>query len=413
MGSFMNYIRMQIKRVGRSLPAVLLPAVALVGIAALLCQMIWSMSEDSADKKKVEIALVGDLSDPYLKLGMYVLEDMDPVHDTVTFLPMSEEEAIQKLDRGQITAYAVIPEGLVESIMRGENKKVTYVAAGGSAEMVSVLVRELLEAVSTFLVETQNSVYGMQRILEKYGMEEQIQAATVEFDLRYMDLFLNRAQIYEVKKIGLSNELSLQGYYVCSILLLFLLLWGIACSPLFVKKDLAFQKLLRAGGQKVWMQVTGEYVAYVLLMAVCVLAIAAVLAAGSRAVQVPVPEWEAAGQGELFLLAVRALPVMAMISAVQLFLFELVTGIVSGVLLQFLSAVCMGYLSGCFYPLSFLPSGIQKISSFLPSGIGLRYLDACMPGQAGAGRELPGIVISVLLFLGLTMAVRKRKLAEN
>lgn len=413
MGSFMNYIRMQIKRVGRSLPAVLLPAVALVGIAALLCQMIWSMSEDSADKKKVEIALVGDLSDPYLKLGMYVLEDMDPVHDTVTFLPMSEEEAIQKLDRGQITAYAVIPEGLVESIMRGENKKVTYVAAGGSAEMVSVLVRELLEAVSTFLVETQNSVYGMQRILEKYGMEEQIQAATVEFDLRYMDLFLNRAQIYEVKEIGLSNELSLQGYYVCSILLLFLLLWGIACSPLFVKKDLAFQKLLRAGGQKVWMQVTGEYVAYVLLMAVCVLAIAAVLAAGIRAVQVPVPEWEAVGQRELFLLAVRALPVMAMISAVQLFLFELVTGIVSGVLLQFLSAVCMGYLSGCFYPISFLPSGIQKISSFLPSGIGLRYLDACMPGQAGAGRELPGIVISVLLFLGLTMAVRKQKLAEN
>lgn len=413
MGSFMNYIRMQIKRVGRSLPAVLLPAVALVGIAALLCQMIWSMSEDSADKKKVEIALVGDLSDPYLKLGMYVLEDMDPVHDTVTFLPMSEEEAIQKLDRGQITAYAVIPEGLVESIMRGENKKVTYVAAGGSAEMVSVLVRELLEAVSTFLVETQNSVYGMQRILEKYGMEEQIQAATVEFDLRYMDLFLNRAQIYEVKEIGLSNELSLQGYYVCSILLLFLLLWGITCSPLFVKKGLAFQKLLRAGGQKVWMQVTGEYVAYVLLMAVCVLAIAAVLAAGIRAVQVPVPEWEAAGQGELFLLAVRALPVMAMISAVQLFLFELVTGIVSGVLLQFLSAVCMGYLSGCFYPISFLPSGIQKISSFLPSGIGLRYLDACMPGQAGAGRELPGIVISALLFLGLTMAVRKQKLAEN
>lgn len=413
MGSFMNYIRIQIKRVGRSLPAVLLPAVALVGIAALLCQMIWSMSEDSADKKKVEIALVGDLSDPYLKLGMYVLEDMDPVHDTVTFLPMSEEEAIQKLDRGQITAYAMIPEGLVESIMRGENKKVTYVAAGGSAEMVSVLVRELLEAVSTFLVETQNSVYGMQRILEKCGMEEQIQAATVEFDLRYMDLFLNRAQIYEVKEIGLSNELSLQGYYVCSILLLFLLLWGIASSPLFVKKDLAFQKLLRAGGQKVWMQVTGEYVAYVLLMAVCVLAIAAVLAAGIRAVQVPVPEWEAAGQGELFLLAVRALPVMAMISAVQLFLFELVTGIVSGVLLQFLSAVCMGYLSGCFYPISFLPSGIQKISSFLPSGIGLRYLDACMPGQAGAGRELPGIVISALLFLGLTMAVRKQKLAEN
>lgn len=413
MGSFRNYIRIQMKRVGRSLPAVLLPTAALVGIAALLFQMIWNMNEASEDKKKVEIALVGDLSDPYLKLGMHVLEDMDPVYDAVTFLPMSEEEAVRKLDRGQITAYAVIPEGLVESIMRGENKKVTYVTAGGSAEMVSILVRELLEAVSTFLVETQNSVYGMQRVLEKYGMEDQIQAATVELDLRYMDLFLNRVQIYEVKEIGLSNELSLQGYYVCSVLLLFLLLWGIACSPLFVKKDLAFQKLLRAGGQKLWMQVAGEYAAYVMLMAVCVLAVAAVLSAGMGALGTPVPEWEDAGWGNLFLLAVQALPVMAMISAVQLFLFELVTGIVSGVLLQFLSAVCMGYLSGCFYPISFLPESIQKISTFLPSGIGLRYLDACMPGQGGTGRELPGIMVSVLLFLGLTMSVRKRKLADN
>lgn len=413
MGSFMNGIRIQIKRVGKSIPAILLPAAALVGIAALLFQMIWSMDEDSADKKKVEIALVGDLTDPYLKLGMYVLEDMDPVHETITFLPMSEEEAVRKLDRGQITAYAVIPEGLVESIMRGENKKVTYVTGEGSAEMVSILVRELLDAVSTFLVETQNSVYGMQRILEKYDMEEQIPAATVEFDLRYMDLFLNRAQIYEVKEIGLSNELSLPGYYVCSMLLLFLLLWGIASSPLFVKKQLAFQKLLRVGGQKLWMQVVGEYVSYVLLMAVCVLALAAILTAGIRAAQLPVPEWEAAGPGAMFLLTVQALPVMAMISALQLFLFEMVSDIVSGVLLQFLSAVCMGYLSGCFYPVSFLPSGIRKISSFLPSGIGLRYLDACMPGQGGAAREIPGIVISALLFLGLTMALRKKKLAEN
>ena len=413
MNGFIRYIGIEIKRVGKSLPAVLLPTFLLLGAAVFLVQMIWKMSENSADKKKVEIALVGDLSDPYLKWSVYALEHLDPVHDTVVFLPMSKEEAIEKLDRGQITAYAVIPEGFVESVMWGENKKITYVTAGGSAEMVSILVRELLEAVSALLVETQNSVYGMQRILGEYGMEDQIQAATDAFDLRYLELFLNRAEICEVEETGLSNELSLQGYYVCSMLLLFLLLWGITCAPLFVKKDLAFQKLLRAGGQKLWMQVAGEYVSYLLLMAVCVLAIAAVLAAGMGALRISVPEWEGAGYQAMFFLAVQAIPVMAMISAFQLFLFELVSGIVNGVLLQFLSAVCMGYLSGCFYPLSFLPSGMQKISSFLPAGTGLCYLDACMLGEGGAGRMFSGIAINLFLYIGLTMFVRSRRLARN
>lgn len=413
MKDFKNYIRIQMKRVLRALPAILIPTILLAGIVALFFLTIRGIDEDAADKKIVEIALVGDLSDPYLKLSIYVLEHLDPIHYTVKFLPMSEKEAVQKLDRGQITAYAVIPEGLVESVMRGENKKITYVTAGGSAEMVSILIRELMESMSTILVETQNSVYGMQRFLREYGMEDQLQQATEEFDLRYVNLFLDRAEVFEVQEVGLANELSLQGYYVCGMLLLFLMLWGIACSPLFAKEDLTFQKFLLARGQKLWIQVAGEYAAYLTLMAVSVFIIAVILTAGLYFTELPVPEWEKGGSGRLLLLAVQAIPVMALLSALQLFLFELVSGIVNGVLVQFLGAVCMGYLSGCFYPVSFLPEGMQRISAFLPSGMSLKYLDVCMAGQEKALLYLIGMGMSLFLFLWLTMLVRKRKLMKN
>lgn len=413
MKDFKNYIRIQMKRVLRALPAILIPTILLAGIVALFFLTIRGIDEDAADKKIVEIALVGDLSDPYLKLSIYVLEHLDPIHYTVKFLPMSEKEAVQKLDRGQITAYAVIPEGLVESVMRGENKKITYVTAGGSAEMVSILIRELMESMSTILVETQNSVYGMQRFLREYGMEDQLQQATEEFDLRYVNLFLDRAEVCEVQEVGLANELSLQGYYVCGMLLLFLMLWGIACSPLFAKEDLTFQKFLLARGQKLWIQVAGEYAAYLTLMAVSVFIIAVILTAGLYFTELPVPEWEKGGSGRLLFLVVQTIPVMALLSAFQLFLFELVSGIVNGVLVQFLSAVCMGYLSGCFYPVSFLPEGMQRISAFLPSGMSLKYLSVCMAGQEKALLYLIGMGMSLFLFLWLTMLVRKRKLMKN
>lgn len=411
MVKFGKYAWIQIKRAGKSLPSILLQTAVLMGLAVLFFQMLWNMRENAEDRQKVKIALVGDLSDPYLQWGMHALENPDNMSFAVEFLPMTEEEAMQKLNQGQ--SYAVIPEGFVASIMNGENKKVTYVTASGSADVIALLIRESMEAMSVLLVETQNAVYGMQRIMKNHGLEERMWEATVKMDLQYSDLFFNRSEIYDMDIVGLSNQLSFFGYYACSMLLFFLLLWGIACSPLFVKKDMAFQKLLRAKGQSVWIQVAGEYAAYAALMMVSFLLTAIPLLAGVRYLQLSIPEWQNAGMEEQLLFLLKVLPVAAVLSAFQLFLFELVSGIVSGVLLQFLSAICLGYLSGCFYPISFLPSGIRRIAAFLPSGISLRYLDACMLGQGGAWRELPSMAFCLLLFFGLTAFVRSRKLAHS
>ncbi len=382
-----------------------------MGIAALFFQMLQIMREDSADRQKVKIALVGDLSENYIKWGLYALENLDVMHFAVEFLPMTEEEAIQKLDQGQ--AYAVIPEGFTDSIMRGENKKITYVTAGGSSDVIAILIRESMEAMSVLLVETQNAEYAMQRIMENHHMDGRIWETMWEMDLRYVDLFLNRTELYEMDFVGISDNLSFSGYYACAMLLFFLLLWGIACSFLFIKKDMAFQKLLRAKGQSVLMQVAGEYAAYVVLMMVSFLLIALPLLAGFQYLQISIPEWQDAGLIEQFLFLIKVFPAAAVISAFQLFLFELVSGIVSGVLLQFLSAICLGYLSGCFYPISFLPESIRQIAVFLPSGMSLRYLDACMLGQGGAWRELLYMAFSLLLFLGLTVFVRGKRLVRS
>ncbi len=414
MEKFRNYLWLQMKRAGKSLPSVLFFSVLLLGIGALLVQMIRTMNESAADKRKVQIGLVGDLSDPYLELGMYALENLDAAHFTVEFLPMSEEEAVRELEAGRLTAYARIPEGLVESIMWGENKKVTYVTSGGSAEMVSVLIQELMEAVSTLLTESQNSVYGMQRFMENHGLDGRLQEATDEINLRYFALILNRTELYDLEIIGMANQLSLTGYYVCSMLLLFLMLWGITCSPLFVKRDFAFHRLLKARGLGVWAQVLGEYLAYLMLMLAGFFAIAVILLAGIRSTGFIIPEWEGLYWQEQLAFFEKAIPVAALLSAFQLLLFELVSGIVNGVLLQFLCAICLGYLSGCFYPLSFLPEGIRRTAAFLPSGLSLNYFDQCMLGQNGElMRLLPGIAVSLCLFLGMTVLIRSRKVAGS
>ena len=389
-------------------PSVLLTAILLTGTLGLILYMVLNMNASSEDKQKAKIGLVGDLSDSYLELGMHALQNLDSTRFSVEFFPMSEEEARQQLELGELTAYARIPDDLVESIMSGENSKITYVTSSGSAEIVTLLSQELMEVVSELLVEAQNAIYGMQRLLRQNGRKDILWEATDEINLRYFDLILARTDFYELEIVGVSNQLSLAGYYVCSMMLFFLLLWGIACSPLFVKQDLAMQKLLKSRGQSIRGQVAGEYTGYVVLMLMSFWAIGVALLLAANVAGITVPEWESAGIGEQLQFILSTLPVAAVIAAMQFFLFELVSGIVSGVLLQFLSAVCLGYVSGCFYPISFLPEGIQRLASVLPTGIALEYLNQSMLGELSVG-GIAAMMGYAALFLGLTMVMRKQR----
>ena len=81
---------------------------------------------------------------------------------------------------------------------------------------------------------------------------------------------------------------------------------------------------------------------------------------------------------------------------------------VSGILLQFLSAVVQGYLAGCFYPSSFFPEGLRHLGALLPAGVGMRYLRAhllSLPDTA----QLVWVWGYFALFLLLSLLLRSRR----
>ena len=49
--------------------------------------------------------------------------------------------------------------------------------------------------------------------------------------------------------------------------------------------------------------------------------------------------------------------------------------------MQFLFAIVLGYLSGCFYPLSFFPKSVETIASILPTKVALDYLNKSLLSQ--------------------------------
>lgn len=412
MKRFLIYLWIQLKRMGKTFPSILLMTLLLTGSMALLAGLMLEADASGEKKQKVEIGLVGDLSDSYLGFGIYAIKNMDSSRFAVEFRTMTQKEAAAELNAGELSAYVWIPDGFMDSIARGENKQITYVTSSGSVGLGTIIMNELAETISTLLTESENAIYGMQKFVKENGMQDRLGKATDDMNLRYINFLLNRTKLYELKVIGMSNQLSMIGYYACSIILFFLLLWGINGAALLIRKDAALPRLLAARGQGAACQVLGEYLAYLALMLASLFGIAVILQIGMKITGFQIPEWNGKEGAVLLHFMIRIIPVAAMLSAFQLWLYETVSGMVSGILLQFLCSVCLGYLSGCFYPLYFFPESIGRLARVLPTGVALKYMDSCLVSQSALGK-LAVILLYLNFFLLLAILVRKRKIEKG
>ena len=107
---------------------------------------------------------------------------------------------------------------------------------------------------------------------------------------------------------------------------------------------------------------------------------------------------------------IRILPVAAMFSALQLLLYECASGMLQGVLLQFLTATVLGYVCGCMYPVGFFPELMQRMGNLLPAGLARQYLSTGLTGAPG-GALLAGLTAYGLGCLGIAILIRRGRLA--
>lgn len=409
MKKFLIYLKTQIKRMSRSFPIIFLMTLLLAGSFVLIAWMQMKINQENEDgKQKVALGIVGDTGDSYLGFGISALEQMDTSRFTISFVMLDDEkEAKKQLENGELGGYILIPEGFVDSVATGENLQATYVAGGSQGGIGTELIRELAEAASVMITETQTGIYSMQQLYLEQGETDILYQDADELNLKYFEVVLGRENMYRIETFSDTKDLSAAGYYLCALLLVFLLLWGMNCAALMVKKDLSLEKMLQAGGFSVGLQTFGEFVAYLCLMAANyagIIAIAAVVLRGSG-----ITLGEIRGAGDLLRFAAGAWPVLLCISALQFLMYTLVNGLISGLLLNFIGAVTLGYISGCFYPLSFFPKTIQNIASFLPTGIGMDYMGNFLQ-QKACGVQLCGLLSYAALFFAAAWWTKKRKL---
>ena len=154
-----KYFLLQLKRVLRILPAIVLVAALLFGGLYLVYTGLITQWTQADVFQKVTIGMVGTADDHFLELGLTAVQTMDSSNLTVTFEAMEEQQAKSALETGQIDAYILFPPEFVDNARTGLISPLQFVSAAGSENILSLVKEELTSALDDVLLSSEQAAF--------------------------------------------------------------------------------------------------------------------------------------------------------------------------------------------------------------------------------------------------------------
>ncbi len=375
-----KYFKLRLKQNLKYYPTIFFVTLLTMISIVVACGALLLSNATSEKQQKITIGIVGNMEDTYFDIGLNVLKDADTSNFYIEWVEMdSEDEAKKALENRTINGYIRIPENYIKNIFYGKNNPARYVMLNAPEGFGTIISSEVADIISDVVVESQVGMYSMQNIAKKYHPQNRKENVSILMQ-KYMDHILSRNEIYEIKSLGILDELSFSGYYACSLLLIFMLLWGISCNNLFSSNNTEFSKILNNAGLKPHQQIRADFKAYLVITLITLAVFGVIFGISMQFFDIRIPELSGLRIIDVFGYLIMILPVIIMISMMQCAIYELIPNKIAAILTQFVLTVLLGYISGCFYPTYFFPEIAQKISAILPIGAGFSYMRKAMTG---------------------------------
>ncbi len=408
MNKYLRYLKAQLQRTSKVYPVIIAFTVIMTVVMMLLLNSMFIADSNSVRTSKINVGLVGDTTETYLDIGFVAIQQLDSTKYYIDFISFeSETEAAAMLKSGGLFGYIVIPDGFVQSVVSGENKKLTYVADNSPASFGPLLMNEIVKMVSDLIVEAQSGIYALWDVGHEANVKD-IQSYADRLNLKYIALTLDREAYYTVEFIGIGEGLRLTTYYFHAFFILLMMLWGMTCVTLRVRTDMSMPRLVKFRGVGAVGQTLCDYLPFFLVIYIGALLLTVLTAVlgpkiGVTAIDCP---WNVGGW---IMHAVKLIPAVAVISALQYLLYEFCTNVISGVLVQLVATVSFGYASGFFYPLSSYPLSVQRIAEYLPTraAFGFTTTQFCNNNNQSATMLC---LLYTAVFLVLSIAVRSMRM---
>lgn len=386
------YLKLELKRACKKLPHMAAGAIVLMVMLGTIAFAASKLLYGEPTLGRITIGVVLPQEDRVAKQLVRMLGSLDSVKSLCDFAYLDEREADRRLKEGELFGVMTVPEGMVQGIMDGTNTPVTITLPRDNA-LESRVFKELTEAGARTLGSAQAGIYAGGLLLENGGFSSEIGRLEEDLNRIYMAYSLPRADYFANVRVSATGDVTPLQFYGISAFILYLLLAAIPVSGYLAPESRVMSQKLSLLGVGPWAATASRIAGMGLLL----------LAAGLPVAAVSVK----LGLMDISWFMFPALILMCLAASAMIVCFYEAAGtLMGGVMLLFLSAVILLFLSGGFLPSVFLPEPVRRLAAFLPT---TALMNGAKMMVTGAYRSAAWLHMAVLGAAAYALAVGVRR----
>ena len=396
MAKYLLLLWFQIKAAFKALPKLICATLAFAILVVLVgfCGTKLLSNGKSSEKMDIAVVLPPD-GDSYTSLAFSFLSEIETVKNICTFKEMSKDSAYEGLRNGSIYAVILVPDNFVNHIIDGTNTPANIIFPRSGISTKSMLFRILINSGVTDIGAAEAGIYAVDDVCNYYKIKDGVTKSEEFLNEAYFSYALDRSIYFKTETISATGDLTIIEFYICSGIVLLLLLSGISCSDLLKRENSALSTSLKRRRIPVYLLFVFKIIG-VTLVFFTMLIFAYIMTALAQ-IRFPMISnvfvvLNFTSFASLFLL------IFGVFSMV-LFIFQLANSQSLGVLLLFTLSTLMLFISGGIIPSSLLPEIVQKIGVFLPTTYFIKLCEEIITNTTTLGTFIINVGFSVL-FIG-------------
>lgn len=336
----------------------------------------------------ITLAITGPEGDPVPGQLAQLLPNMSDVSQYCRVEAMEYDDALESLERAEVTAVLVLPEHFVQGVMNGSNPDVELIVRG-DRPLEALLTLWVGQSASDLLAAAQSGIYA---VLELYGenppADLSYQEAMTKINLRYISRTMNRQEMFRTETISITDQLPVGLHYGLSLLVFLVLSMAPFFAPVFTGQWIAARRRFRAAGRGTWM-FYGSTLASVWIILFTVLTAAQLMICGGSF-------WRCACMGALCGFFCAAFAAVCC----------LLTADTGGCgVLAFSGSLVLLALSGGILPPVLMPRGLREWMGYSP----VTWLRSALSGQEVQPGMMAALVLSALAMTAVGGLLYRRR----
>lgn len=393
---FLLFLWFQIKSALKTLPKLAICSIVLsvLIVGAGICGNK-TLNADNTSSIVIDVALIIPEDDYRINMVLNFIKNMQSLSERCNFIETDEATALEMLDKGEITLAIYLPENFVDGIMYGENYPASVITPKNT-QTEAVLFCTTVETGCKTLAYIQSGIYSVDDLLNSHNMSELIPKAEEDLNTYYIKYAINRGRFFKHQVVSATGNVSSAGYYICSGIILLVLMCGLTMSGQFSNyKPEIRQALSRNGIKDVHIRIS-ELTA-VTLMFFLLIGSAVIIAQLTFAKEL------------LNISVVGILSILLVIMSIVSFLMfvnTLTDNKLASTLVIFVLSAAMLYACGRILPEVYLPDAVNAIGGLLPAKYWADTLESALFATPSATNILSVILIT-FIFTGAAIAATK------